>query len=667
MKKKKPTVKILVGYHRPAVLLKDEVLTPIHLGRALATEASKDGSMSKEDYQWMLDNMIGDDTGENISEENRKYCELTALYWAWKNYDKLGNPDYIGFMQYRRHFIFDDGFDGTGREKPWGCFRFSGIDDSYVDMLSLRGDKIVAYLEKHPADVLTTKEVSFGQTVAEHYAQTLSFLNPDDLRICARKAALLFPEYKSTIRKYLRSKKHYWYHSFIMKKEIFFEYCEWLFKILFATEKEIDYQDYTIAAYRTPAYLGERLWGIFFNGKKNVCRTRELELSIVDDVSRSRDIRPAFERSNTAICFACDDNYVPYLSVVLQSLTEHAGSGNNYDIVIIENGVEPYNQKLLTETYAGGNVSIRFYNVSDVYEKYKEMFYSHGYYTPTVYFRFFIPEIFAHYEKVLYLDSDLICLRDIADLYRVDIGGNLLGAVRDVEYARIYNENCEIKGYRVKDYCDDILKLKDYTHYFNSGVLGFNIKKCREFALTDKLLKRLAEVKNPMIVDQDIFNSVCEGRVFYYSPDWNVEWHTYYLYGNLLPYQLPRDFYEKYLKVIKNPSILHYAVDMKPWDCPEHSTAEIFWHYAQKTPFFARIIYKHFEQKIYALSRQKPEKAAVRAAEVQKIPLKDKLKYYRYKFLSFAAFGSKKSYYGEKKRKMKQKIKSIRSRELSAC
>lgn len=123
------------------------------------------------------------------------------------------------------------------------------------------------------------------------------------------------------------------------------------------------------------------------------------------------------------------------------------------------------------------------------------MFYSHGYYTPTVYFRFFIPEIFAHYEKVLYLDSDLICLRDIADLYRVDIGGNLLGAVRDVEYARIYNENCEIKGYRVKDYCDDILKLKDYTHYFNSGVLGFNIKKCREFALTDKLLKRLAEVK----------------------------------------------------------------------------------------------------------------------------------------------------------------------------
>ena len=98
-------VKILVGYHKPAYLLKTDVLVPIHLGRALATDASKDGKMSQEDYQWMLDNMIGDDTGDNISHLNREFCELTAIYWAWKNYDKLGNPDYIGFMHYRRHFF----------------------------------------------------------------------------------------------------------------------------------------------------------------------------------------------------------------------------------------------------------------------------------------------------------------------------------------------------------------------------------------------------------------------------------------------------------------------------------------------------------------------------------------------------------------------------------
>lgn len=98
------SVKILIGYHKPSVLFKSDILTPIHLGRALATEVSKDGKMTEEEYQWMLDNMIGDDTGDNISLKNRHYNEMTGIYWAWKNYDKLGNPDYIGFMHYRRLF-----------------------------------------------------------------------------------------------------------------------------------------------------------------------------------------------------------------------------------------------------------------------------------------------------------------------------------------------------------------------------------------------------------------------------------------------------------------------------------------------------------------------------------------------------------------------------------
>ena len=100
-------VKILVAYHKPAPLLKSDVLVPIHLGRSLGCETSKDGILSSSDYQWMLDNMIGDDTGDNISHLNRFFNEMTAIYWAWKNYDKLGNPDYIGLMHYRRVFSLE--------------------------------------------------------------------------------------------------------------------------------------------------------------------------------------------------------------------------------------------------------------------------------------------------------------------------------------------------------------------------------------------------------------------------------------------------------------------------------------------------------------------------------------------------------------------------------
>ena len=349
------------------------------------------------------------------------------------------------------------------------------------------------------------------------------------------------------------------------------------------------------------------------------------------------------------IGFGIDKNFGRFAGITITSLV-HNNIQHDLNIHIVYDELLPEDMDRLKKTeQLYRNLTLHFYQITST--EGMTFIVPPGHITQAMYYRYLFADLLPKsVKRLIYLDADIICKDDILPLWQTDLHGRVLGAVRDWGEDR----SCGRIG------------LKN-GRYFNSGVLGFNIKKCREFALTDKLLKRLAEVKNPMIVDQDIFNSVCEGRVFYYSPDWNVEWHTYYLYGNLLPYQLPRDFYEKYLKVIKNPSILHYAVDMKPWDCPEHSTAEIFWHYAQKTPFFARIIYKHFEQKIYALSRQKPEKAAVRAAEVQKIPLKDKLKYYRYKFLSFAAFGSKKSYYGEKKRKMKQKIKSIRSRELSAC
>ncbi|WP_086244790.1 DUF4422 domain-containing protein [Campylobacter devanensis] len=100
------TVKILIAYHKPAPLIKSDIFVPIHVGRSVAKEASKDGVISDEDLKWLKDNMIRDDTGNNISYLNRSFCELTAIYWAWKNYDKLENPDYIGLCHYRHFFQF---------------------------------------------------------------------------------------------------------------------------------------------------------------------------------------------------------------------------------------------------------------------------------------------------------------------------------------------------------------------------------------------------------------------------------------------------------------------------------------------------------------------------------------------------------------------------------
>ena len=80
---KQPSVKILVGYHKPFTLFKSDILVPIQGERASVNQTSKDGKLDKLDIKWLLNNTIGDDTGENLSKENRYINEMSCIYWAW--------------------------------------------------------------------------------------------------------------------------------------------------------------------------------------------------------------------------------------------------------------------------------------------------------------------------------------------------------------------------------------------------------------------------------------------------------------------------------------------------------------------------------------------------------------------------------------------------------
>ena len=84
-------IKILVAYHKPAKLLKSDIFVPIQVGRDVMIEKSKDGMLTSKDKEWLQNNLIGDNTGDNISKLNRYFNEMSAIYWAWKNQGELGN------------------------------------------------------------------------------------------------------------------------------------------------------------------------------------------------------------------------------------------------------------------------------------------------------------------------------------------------------------------------------------------------------------------------------------------------------------------------------------------------------------------------------------------------------------------------------------------------
>lgn len=221
-------VKILVGYHKKATLLKNDIMVPIHLGRAVKNLSDKDGKRSNEELEWLLNNMIGDDTGDNISNLNRNINEMTAIYWAWKNYDKLGDPSYIGLAHYRSVLLVAP------------CPRY--YRQSLLDILGYPYDLYNQLREN--IDFIAGEFYSRGHSV---YQDWVNMTN------CTTDRSLKHLEFLTNyIKENHKNLYHIWdeylYQNyvggqksiFVMKKNLFFEYCSFMFDVLFAMSKFFD-------------------------------------------------------------------------------------------------------------------------------------------------------------------------------------------------------------------------------------------------------------------------------------------------------------------------------------------------------------------------------------------------------------------------------------------
>lgn len=201
-------VKILVAYHKKDYIYNSNKLVPIHCGREVAFEKTKDGRISKDEFEWLLNNTIGDDTGDNISYLNRTLNEMTAIYWAWKNYDKLGNPDYIGLNHYRRYFEINYG---------------------KIDKILSKYDFIK---QKH-----SISKQSFYDIWINFEDRNKDFID-NAIKICKD----VDPTEGTEIEKFLKGNIHRGFcNMFIMKKEDFFKYCEFFFPIVLKLPQEVSF------------------------------------------------------------------------------------------------------------------------------------------------------------------------------------------------------------------------------------------------------------------------------------------------------------------------------------------------------------------------------------------------------------------------------------------
>lgn len=235
-------IQIIVATHKKYRMPKDPMYLPLHVG----AEGKIDKQGRPLDLGYMKDNI-----GENISAKNGGYCELTGLYWAWKNL----KSDYIGLVHYRRHFT-------NGKKSK---DRFDSI---------LTYPQVAPDLDKYRVFV-PQKRHYYIETLSSHYAHTHYIEQLDKTRdIIAEK----YPDYLETFDQVIQQRSGYMFNMMIMRKDDLDRYCTWLFDILFVLEKQIDGSQLSAFQQRYPGRISEIIFNVWLQYQVKIKQIDQAEI-----------------------------------------------------------------------------------------------------------------------------------------------------------------------------------------------------------------------------------------------------------------------------------------------------------------------------------------------------------------------------------------------------
>ena len=260
------------------------------------------------------------------------------------------------------------------------------------------------------------------------------------------------------------------------------------------------------------------------------------------------------------IFFSTDDNYVPYLDVAIRSLIANASKAERYRIIVLNTGLDPDNIAKVKQNERDGFV-IDFMDISKNVESIKAYFKNVYHFSIVTYYRLFIASLFPQYDKIVYLDCDLVVLGDISKLYYTELKENILGVVGDQHVART-NE--------FRAYAQKAIGVDPDT-YFNTGVLLISLEQFRKNDIEKKFTRLITEYDFDLLdPDQAYLNYLCRGKTHALPNGWN---------------KLPTS-----LACEGEKNIVHYSLYKKPWQYDDVIDGEHFWTYAQNSPFYRLIL-----------------------------------------------------------------------------
>lgn len=313
------------------------------------------------------------------------------------------------------------------------------------------------------------------------------------------------------------------------------------------------------------------------------------------EVVIDQKITPAFDGGCVPVLLSCNESFVGYLGIVLTSLIENSSADRNYDIIVLHKDLTDASKEKVG-ALAKQNVSIRFYNMTPVLEQLEGLdIYVAGYVPIETYNKCFLSEITHGYDKLVYIDTDIVIRADIAELYDTDLFGKALGASPNVANIHAAYQNTEIRGRNFGDYLTNTLGVERFENYFQAGIITLDMTSEKARDLLRLSLDKLREIKEPIFFDQCIFNSIFNEDVFYLSTTWNHVW--YLQHYSYLKYSLQSDIFFDYAKSRLDPKIVHYASGDKPTNKFDWRLSSYFWDYASRSPYADELLAQLDEKK----------------------------------------------------------------------
>ena len=268
------------------------------------------------------------------------------------------------------------------------------------------------------------------------------------------------------------------------------------------------------------------------------------------------------EDGTIPIFFTLDDSYALCLGPALQSMVDNADQSRTYVVVVIyEDLSDEHREKFQAIIDESDAFSIRFVPMAGKIQGIQNRegnYLRADYFTLTIFFRLFIPEMFPEWDKGIYIDSDIIVPGDISELFDTELGDNLIGACHDASILGIP----EIVEYT------NVAVGVGIENYINSGMLVFNMKALREVGLQGRFLELMDKYNFDCVApDQDYFNSLCFGKITYIDQEWDA---------------MPAEGQPE----MENPKLIHYNLFSKPWCYDGIAYGDYFWKYAKESGFY---------------------------------------------------------------------------------